>query len=78
MKSVGSCSGACSGGSITPAVSESRKQVHKDAMTKFGVYCLTVSDRASKGEYKDGDLSGKAMLGCIEANSDHFEAVGSK
>ena len=30
--------------------------------SKFGVFCLTISDRAFKGEYPSGDLSGKAMI----------------
>lgn len=31
---------------------------------EFGVFCLTISDRASKGEYPE-DLSGKAMVECV-------------
>ena len=51
------CSGACGKQTQDNQATQKKKP--------FGVYCLTVSDRAFKGEYESGDLSGKAMLECI-------------
>ena len=53
----GGCSGACA------RVEESTQAAEES--DKFGVFCLTVSDRASRGQYESGDLSGKAMVECV-------------
>jgi molybdenum cofactor synthesis domain-containing protein len=41
---------------------------------QFGVFCVTISDRASKGEYPE-DLSGKALRECVASN-ERFVQVG--
>lgn len=67
----GGCSGSC-GRAIetnTPSVDNS----------KFGVFCLTVSDRAAKGLYEQGDLSGKAMVDCVtQMAGDSMYVAGTK
>lgn len=65
------CSGACASASTLT------QEGVKKSSAKFGVFCLTVSDRAAKGGYEHGDLSGKAMIECIESN-DSFKHLGSK
>ena len=61
------CSGSCSAAAVKSA-----------AAKKFGVYCITVSDRAAAGQYETGDLSGKSMTECIAENPEKFELIGTK
>lgn len=52
--------------------------MEKPESQKFGVFCITISDRAAKGLYEQGDLSGKAMQECIEEHVNVFESIGSQ
>ena len=68
------CSGACS---QVQSTSKKTTKEEKKAKTEFGVFCLTVSDRAATGGYASGDLSGQAMKEFVQSD-DSFVLKGSK
>lgn len=50
------------------------KSAKQPSKPTFSVFCLTISDRASKGEYPE-DLSGKALREQVTGN-DRFNQIG--
>jgi len=57
----------CKCGSETTTTTTEIKPVSKPKPDAFKVFCVTISDRASKGEYP-ADLSGQAMEACVAGN----------